>query len=67
MILAVVVGALGILFTEGIGMLIRIFSPSNWVNYLFIFVLLTPAIGANFLAKRLERKVEKADSEKDSF
>lgn len=58
MILAVVVGALGILFTEGIGMLIRIFSPSNWVNYLFIFVLLMPGIGAHMLAKHLRTKAE---------
>lgn len=62
-ILSVVVGAVGILLTEDIGKLIRIFSPSNWVNYLLIFVLLSPAMGANILAKRLEKKIEEGKQE----
>ena len=66
-ILAVIVGFLGILFTEGIGKVMEIFSPSNVINYLFIFILLSPAIGAYILVKHLKKNVrEKADSEKDS-
>lgn len=63
-ILAVIVGFLGILFTEGIGKVIEIFSISNVINYLFIFILLSPAIGAYILVKHLKKKVEKAAFEK---
>jgi len=58
---------MGILLTEAFGKVIEIFSPFNIINYLFILILVSPAIGAYILVEHLKKKVrKKADSEKDS-
>jgi len=54
-VLSVFVGAIGILISDGWGKFIEVFSPFNVVNFLVIFILLLPAIGAYYLSERLEK------------
>lgn len=54
--LSVFIGAIGILIFNGWFKLTEVFSPFNVVNFLVIFVLLLPAIGAHYLSEYLLKR-----------
>lgn len=56
--LSVFIGAIGILIFDGWAKFTEVFSPFNVVNFLVIFVLLLPAVGAYYLSERLLEKIK---------
>ena len=52
-ILSVIIGAVGIFVYEGWWKLTEVFSPFNFINYLTILIILSPAIGAHYLSEYL--------------
>lgn len=53
-LMLIVVGSLGILFTEGIWRFWEVMSPFNFSNYFVLMVLLIPAFVLNMIANKIE-------------
>ncbi|MBK7135414.1 MAG: hypothetical protein IPH73_04050 [Rhodocyclales bacterium] len=52
----ILLGHLMILITDGFGALQEVLSPFNIINYVVIFLVLSPGIGAWYLSERLQRR-----------
>jgi hypothetical protein len=46
--------------TDGIKQLISIWSPANSSNYLVVFIVMSPSVGAFYLAEYLNRKKQES-------
>jgi len=53
--LLILVGALGILFTDGLAKLLHIFSPFNIFNWVAVAIVLTPGLALKAWAKNIDK------------
>jgi len=52
----ILIGILMIWVREGFGAVQQVLSPFNVLNFIVVFVMLLPGIGARLLAERLARR-----------